>query len=228
LIAALAAILGIPVSSSLGYILPAIIGLESMGVPSPGETALVLAAVLASQGKLNIWLVILIGIASAILGDNLGYFLGRRFGRQALSRPGPLWNRRLAAIRSGDQFFARHGPRAVFFARWIALIRFAAAWLAGINRMRFRSFFFWNALGGITWGITYGLVGYYAGEAGAGVLARFGVAGAVLLVLLAIGIPVVRAIRRRRQGRRRDAHEDEAGSSLAERSAGTQDEPGSS
>jgi membrane protein DedA with SNARE-associated domain len=191
LIAALAAIFGLGVSSSLGYVLPAIIGLESMGVPSPGETALVLAAVLASQGKLELWLVILIAAASAIAGDNLGYFLGRRFGREVLARPGPMWNRRLAAIRYGDRFFARHGPRAVFIARWIALVRFAAAWMAGINRMPFRLFFFWNALGGITWAITYGLVGYYAGEAGAGVLARFGVAGAVLLALVIIGIPFV-------------------------------------
>ena len=80
----------ISVSSSLGYLLPAIIGLESLGVPSPGETALVLAAVLASQGKLQIWLVILIGVASAIVGDNIGYLLGRRFGREVLEHPGPL------------------------------------------------------------------------------------------------------------------------------------------
>ena len=208
-----AAIFGISVSSSLGYVLPAIIGLESMGIPSPGETALVLAAVLASQGKLQIWLVILIGVASAIIGDNTGFLLGRRFGRDALARPGPLWNRRLAAIRYGDRFFARHGPRAVFLARWIALVRFAAAWLAGINRMPFRLFFFWNALGGITWGVTYGLVGYYAGEAGAGVLARFGLAGAVVLILLFLGIPTVNVIRRRRREARSADGQDEAGSS---------------
>ena len=197
MIGALAALFGI--SSSLGYLLPAIIGLESMGIPSPGETALVLAAVLASQGKLEIWLVILIGVASAIAGDNLGYLLGRRFGRDAFLKPGPLLHHRVQAIRSGDRFFERHGPKAVFLARWIALVRFAAAWLAGINRMRFRQFFFWNALGGITWGITYGLVGYYAGEAGAGVLARFGIAGAIVLLILLIGIPVVGMVRRRRR-----------------------------
>src|SRR5215831_20938298 len=90
----LAAILG--VSNSLGYLLPAIIGLESMGVPSPGETALVLAAVLASQGKLQIWLVILIGVTSAIVGDNIGYLLGRHFGRDVLEAPGPFRARRVA------------------------------------------------------------------------------------------------------------------------------------
>ena len=84
----------ISVSSSLGYLLPAIIGLESMGIPSPGETALVLAAVLASQGKLEIWLVIPIGIASAIIGDNIGYFLGRRLGRDVLVAAGPFRERR--------------------------------------------------------------------------------------------------------------------------------------
>jgi membrane-associated protein len=191
-----AAILGI--SSSLGYLLPAIIGLESMGVPSPGETALVLAAILASQGKLQIWLVILIGVASAIVGDNLGYLLGRRFGRDVLAAPGPLQQHRVRAIAAGDRFFERHGPKAVFLGRWIALVRFATAWLAGINGMRFREFFFWNALGGVTWGVTYGLAGYFGGQAAATVLSRVGVIGAVLLVLaVVVGFVVVKVRERR-------------------------------
>jgi len=177
----------ISVSSSLGYLLPAIIGLESLGLPSPGETALVLAAVLASQGKLQIWLVILIGVASAITGDNIGYLLGRRFGREVLEAPGPFRARRVEVIAAGDRFFDRHGPKAVFFARWIALVRFAAAWLAGINEMRFRDFFFWNALGGITWGVTFGLVGYFAGSAAADAISSFGVYAAVALAVLVIG-----------------------------------------
>lgn len=177
----------ISVSSKLGYLLPAIIGLESMGIPSPGETALVAAAVLASQGKLKIWLVIVIGVASAIIGDNMGYLLGRKLGRDVLSARGPLHRHRLQAIAAGDEFFAKHGPKAVFLARWIALVRFAAAWLAGINRMPMKQFFFWNALGGLTWGITFGLVGYYGGKAAAGVLQKVGIAGAVVLGLMLIG-----------------------------------------
>src|SRR5580704_17197086 len=98
----------ISVSSKLGYLLPAIIGLESMGLPSPGETALVLAAVLASQGKLQNWLVILIGVVSAIVGDNLGYLLGRRFGREVLEHPVPFHHRRMEVIAAGDRFFERH------------------------------------------------------------------------------------------------------------------------
>jgi membrane protein DedA with SNARE-associated domain len=193
----LAAIIGI--SSSLGYLLPAIIGLESMGVPSPGETALVLAAILASQGKLQIELVILIGVVSAIMGDNIGYLLGRRFGREVFTAPGPFQKHRVSAIRAGDRFFARHGPKAVFLARWIALIRFAAAWLAGINRMHWREFFFWNALGGITWGITFGLAGYFGGHAAASVFSTIGVIGAIILGVIVVGFLVFTRLRERRR-----------------------------
>ncbi|MGI8506346.1 MAG: DedA family protein [Solirubrobacteraceae bacterium] len=189
----------ISVSSNLGYLLPAIIGLESMGVPSPGETALVLAAVLASQGKLQIWLVIVIGVSSAIAGDNAGYWLGRRFGRDVLEAPGPLRERRVRVIAAGDGFFERHGPKAVFLARWIALVRFAAAWLAGINEMRFREFFFWNALGGVTWGVTYGLVGYFAGSAAADVITSFGVYAAIGLGVLVVGGYAYFKLRERRR-----------------------------
>jgi membrane protein DedA with SNARE-associated domain len=197
---ALAAI--ISVSSGLGYLLPAIIGLESMGIPSPGETALVLAAVLASQGKLQIWLVLVIGITSAIMGDNIGYLLGRRFGRGVLEAPGPFHTRRLLLVRAGDRFFDRHGGKAVFLARWVALVRVAAAWLAGINHMHWKEFFFWNAFGGITWGITFGLVGYYGGRAATHVLGEIGIIGAIFFaVVLVAGLIVLR----RREQREKEA-----------------------
>ena len=202
IVGSLAAILG--VSNSLGYLLPAIIGLESMGIPSPGETALVAAAVLASQGKLEIGLVILIGVCSAIVGDNIGYLLGRRFGRNVFTAPGPFMHHRIRAIKVGDGFFKRHGPKAVFVGRWIALVRFATAWLAGINRMPFRQFFFWNALGGITWGITYGLVGYYGGQAAAHVLAEAGIVGFAVLLVLPVVVYVVVKRRERRMADRSD------------------------
>lgn len=194
-----AAIIG--VSSGLGYLLPAIIGLESLGLPSPGETALVLAAVLASQGKLQIWLVILIAICSAIAGDNIGYLLGRRFGREVLEAPGPFRHRRVQVIGTGDRFFKRHGPKAVFLARWIALVRFAAAWLAGINEMPFRQFFLYNAAGGISWAIAYGLVGYFAGTAAADAISTFGIyaAGAIAVALIVyMGVSFRRHRRERR------------------------------
>jgi membrane protein DedA with SNARE-associated domain len=201
----LAALFG--VSSSLGYALPAIIGLESMGIPSPGETALILAAVLASQGKLQIELVLVIAIASAIIGDNIGYLLGRRVGRDVLTAPGPFVHRRRMLISVGDRFFKRHGAKAVFFGRWVALVRVAAAWLAGINHMRFRVFFFWNALGGITWGITFGLVGYFGGHAAAHVIEQFGIAAAIALAAVIIAAFVFVRVREHRARLRADVAE---------------------
>ncbi len=191
-----AAIFG--VSDKLGYLLPMIIGLESLGVPSPGETALVLAAVLASQGKLNIWLVIPIAMASAIIGDSIGYLLGRLVGRDVLEARGPFHERRVRALAVGDRFFTRHGPKAVFLGRWIALVRIATAWLAGINKMPYPTFFFWNALGGITWALAYGLLGYYGGTAAAHVLEQIGVGAAIALgVVVVVGI-IVWKVRERR------------------------------
>lgn len=191
----------ISVSSGLGYLLPAIIGLESMGVPSPGETALVLAAVLASQGQLKIWLVIVIAAASAILGDNVGYLLGRNLGRDVLESRGPFHDRRKRVIEAGDRYFKRHGAKTVFIGRWIALIRFATAWLAGINHMPFRVFFPWNAFGGITWAVTYGLVGYYGGDAVAHVFERVGIIAAIVLAAVAVGALIWWRVHERRRMR---------------------------
>ncbi len=191
----------IAVSGKLGYLLPAVIGLESLGLPSPGETALVLAAVLASQGKLQIWLVIVIGVASAIVGDNIGYLLGRRLGREVLVARGPFREHRVKAIAAGDRFFERHGSRAVLLGRWVALVRVAVAWLAGINGMPFRKFLFWNVLGAITWGPTVGLAGYFAGDAATKVFSQVGIAGAIVVGVAIVGWLAVRRLRARRENR---------------------------
>jgi len=180
----------IAATSSLGYALPAIIGLESFGVPSPGETALITAAVLASEGKLNIWLVLLIGISSAIIGDSIGYELGRHLGREVLTARGPLRKERVRAVEVGERFFAKHGAKTVFFARWITGVRSAAAWLAGIDEMPYLTFLAFNAAGAITWGLSYGLVGYYGGQAAADAIKTAGtyaliVLGAAAVLLLA-------------------------------------------
>jgi membrane protein DedA with SNARE-associated domain len=212
----------ISVSSGLGYLLPAIIGLESMGIPSPGETALILAAVLASQGKLEIWLVIVIASASAIVGDNLGYLLGRKLGRRVLMAPGPLYERRLKVIDAGDEFFTKHGPKAVFIGRWIALVRFAVAWLAGIEHMRFRTFFLYNAAGGILWATAYGLVGYFLGKAAADAITHYGIYAAIALVVLVVGWVGYKLWRERQAERSAPA----AGSPAAPPPADSASEPG--
>jgi membrane-associated protein len=166
-------------------------------VPVPGETALIAAAVLASQGHLQIELVIVIAAAAAIVGDNLGYLLGSRLGRRFLERPGWFHERRLTALERGDELFQHHGGKAVFLGRWVAVLRIWAAWLAGMSSMPWKSFLLWNALGGIAWATCFGLLGYFGGEAAAHVVARVGVGAAVAIAVgLVVGYGAVKLRRR--------------------------------
>src|SRR5947207_1679021 len=105
----------IHIPSRLGYlVLAGLVGSESTGIPVPGETALITAAILAHHGRLQIELVIPIAAAAAIVGDNIGYLIGRTGGRALLLRHGPLEERRKEFLERGEPFFARHGPKAVF------------------------------------------------------------------------------------------------------------------
>ncbi len=174
-------------------------------MPVPGETALITAAVLASQGHLQIELVIAVAAAAAIVGDNIGYLLGARLGRRFLERPGWFHERRLAALAAGDVLFSRHGGKAVFLGRWVAVLRIWAAWLAGMSDMPWRSFLLWNALGGIAWATCFGLLGYFGGEAAAHLVARIGVGAAVAIAVgFVVGYGAVR-LRRRARARQSDA-----------------------
>ncbi len=120
-----------------------------------------------------------IAIAAAIVGDNIGYVIGRRGGRALLLLPGPFRARREAFLEQGEPFFERHGPKAVFLGRWTAVLRVAVAWLAGAHRMRWAAFSFWNALGAIAWASTVGLLAYLLGPVAERFLAVFGLAGAL-------------------------------------------------
>ena len=189
----------IDIPENVGYVAVAVfVGVEASGVPMPGEAALIAAAVLASQGKLSIELVIAIAAVSAIVGDNIGFLLGRRYGRRLLERPGRTKVRRQVALARGEQLFDRHGAKAVFLGRWIALLRIWAAWLAGIAGMRWRSFLLWNALGGIGWALFFGLLGYWGGEATAHLVARLGVGAAIAIGLGVAGFWVWLHLRQRR------------------------------
>jgi membrane protein DedA with SNARE-associated domain len=150
---------------------------ESSGVPVPGETALIAAAVLASQGQMQIELVIPLAAMAAIVGDNIGYGIGRKGGRWLLERPGAFHAQRLRALSNGERFFARHGPKAVFFGRFLLGLRIWAAWLAGATHMRWRSFALWNACGGIVWATAVGLAAYYLGSAAGSAIKAFGLYG---------------------------------------------------
>jgi membrane protein DedA with SNARE-associated domain len=183
------AIFGIHVPAHLGYVAVGLfVFTESMGIPSPGETAIVTGAVLASQGDLSIELVILIAIAGAIIGDNIGFLIGRHGGRKLLERPGWAYERRMRVLAYSDRFFEKHGSKAVFLGRWVALVRVTAAWMAGASGMPLRTFFLWNALGGITWATTVGIVGYGLGHAGGDAIGKIGVFGAVVGGLTIAGL----------------------------------------
>ena len=108
---------------------------ESGGAPIPGETALITAGVLASRGKLQIEWVIVTAAAAAIVGDNIGYLIGRKGGRWLLERPGRFHRQRLEVLKTGEPFFKRHGAKAVFFGRFLLGLRVWASWLAGATRI---------------------------------------------------------------------------------------------
>jgi membrane protein DedA with SNARE-associated domain len=165
---------------------------EAGGAPLPGETALIAAGALAGQGRLDIALVIVLAASAAIIGDNLGYLIGRRGGRWALERPGRFERHRRRVLEVGEPFFERHGPKAVFFGRWILGLRVWASWLAGITRMHWRSFLVFNALGGISWATTVGLLAYLAGNAVDKLVRDFGIVALVVVAVIGVGVIVAR------------------------------------
>jgi membrane protein DedA with SNARE-associated domain len=170
------------------WFLFAIICLESAGLWLPGETALIAAAVYAAKGHLSIAAVIAVAAAAAIVGDNIGYWLGRKAARPLIFRYERLRRYADRVLPPAERFFERHGGKAVFLARFFGGLRVTGAWMAGITRMEWWRFLFWNAAGGIVWAVAVGLLAYYAGKAAADALARYGVyaaiAGGLLLVLV--------------------------------------------
>ena len=172
--------------------------LESFGLPLPGETALIACAVLASQGSLSIVAVIVVGVLAAVIGDNLGYWVARKGGRPLLERH--RWTHEYAEryLPRGERFFARHGGKAVFFGRFVAVLRVTAAWIAGLSHMHWWRFFGWNMAGGIVWATGVALIAYWLGSAAADALARYGLyaaGGAVVLTVL--GYLLVRRLEKR-------------------------------
>ncbi|HSC49648.1 MAG TPA: DedA family protein [Gaiellaceae bacterium] len=171
-----------------------IVTAESSGVPVPGETALVAAAVFAERGHLNIAAVIAVAATAAIVGDNIGYWIGRSGGRSVVER----WSFASGSLPWSERFFERHGPKTIFLARFIAVLRVTAAWLAGISRMHWWTFFFWNAAGGICWAALVGLVAYYVGQAAASAISTYGlIGGAVVIGLAVVGLIALHVWRKR-------------------------------
>jgi membrane protein DedA with SNARE-associated domain len=180
------------------WFLFAVVCLESAGLWLPGETALITAAVLAAHHHLSIEEVIIVAAAAAIIGDNIGYWIGRKGGRALLYRTPYIRDYFARVLPPSERFFRRHGAKAVFFGRFVSILRVTAAWLAGISHMPWWRFLFWNAAGGIVWATAFGLVAYYAGRAVAEAINKYGLyAGIALVVLIALAIPMVHRWRRR-------------------------------
>jgi membrane protein DedA with SNARE-associated domain len=132
---------------------------ESLVLPVPGETLLLLGAASAGAGYLDVWGVIGAAAGGAIVGDSLGYALGRWGGRPLLERYGRLLHLQPRHLVRAEAFFARYGAKTVFMGRFIAILRTYSALLAGLARLPYPSFLFWNAAGGCLWALTFGWLG---------------------------------------------------------------------
>jgi membrane protein DedA with SNARE-associated domain len=165
----------------------AVVLLESFGIPLPGETALIAFGILASQGHYSIVWVIVVAAAGAIVGDNLGYWvIGRWGGRALFERWAFLRRYSERFLPAAERLMKRHGGKTVFFGRFITVLRYTAAWVAGIGRMEWWKFLFWNAAGGICWATAVGLVAYYSGHAAADAIQRYGIYAAVGIILVLV------------------------------------------
>jgi membrane protein DedA with SNARE-associated domain len=165
----------------------AVVMLESFGIPLPGETALIAFGILASQGHYSIYWVISLAALAAIVGDNLGYWvIGRWGGRTLFERWGPLRRYAEKTLPPTERVMARHGGKVVFFGRFITVLRYTAAWVAGLAKMEWWRFLFWNALGGICWAVAVGLVAYYSGHAAADAIQRYGIYAAVAIAVVVV------------------------------------------
>jgi membrane protein DedA with SNARE-associated domain len=201
--------------SSYGYLVVfLLVMIESIGVPVPGETALIGAALYAgSTGKLRIEWVIAVAVAGAIIGDNIGFSIGRYGGARLLLRYGHKIRLHEGRLKIGIWLFRRHGGKVVFWGRFVSILRTWAAFLAGANHMEWRRFLFFNAAGGIVWATLFGVVYYVFGDAirrlSTAIDILFGVVGAALVVAFVVWT-------RRKEGELQERAEREIAGSVAE------------
>lgn len=174
--------------------------LETAGIPLPGGTILLVAAAASSRGLLDPFAVAAVASLAAIIGDNIGFCIGRYGGRRLVDRLS-----RFAHVESGmawgERFFAVHGGKAVVLARWTAGLRIFGAWIAGMSSMRWRTFLLWNTLGGVTWACGLTIVGYAFGQSIERVENVLGIGGAIAfaVILIVAAVLVLRRLHRRQQ-----------------------------
>lgn len=189
-------------------VVAAIILTESMGVPIPGELTLISAALLAVAGAANIWWVAIAASAGAIIGDSIGYLIGHRGGRPLLQRFGRRFPRHFGPehLARAERVFERWGVWAVFFGRFVALLRILAGPLAGALRVPYRRFLLANAAGGICWSFGTALVIYYVGQAAEKYLKDFSWVALVVAIVAGIASTVFLRWRARRAAAALDPH----------------------
>jgi membrane protein DedA with SNARE-associated domain len=134
-----------------------------LGLLVPGESLMLASGFFAQRGVLELKAVALVGIVGAILGDNIGYQLGSRLGREWLLHHGARFGLRPRRLEKAEAFFARHGPKAVFLGRFIGFARALVPFLAGASQMRYRRFMLYNAAGAVLWGLAFAILGYSLG-----------------------------------------------------------------
>lgn len=189
-----------------------------VGFVLPGETAAVLGGVAASRGHVSVTAVIVVVVVAAIVGDSVGYEVGRVLGPRILALD--LMAGRRSRVDAAAEFLARRGGVAVFLGRWTAFLRAVMPALAGMARMPYPRFLSFNAAGGIAWGAAVVLVGFFAGESFSTVEKYLGRVAAIVLAVFVVAALVVWAVRRRRSERSEGSEGPE--------DAGQPDEPVSS
>lgn len=168
-----------------------------VGFVLPGETAVLLGGFLASQGHLDVVTLIVIVVISAILGDTVGYEVGRHLGPRVLRLR--ILRRHRAQLEKAQGMLRRRGGPTVFLGRWTAFFRAVMPGIAGLSQMRYRVFLFWNALGAIAWGTTFCLVGFFAGASYEKVASTIGESAAVVVAVLVIAGLVLWRVRHQRR-----------------------------
>ena len=192
---------------SIGYLAVAFfVAIESLGVPFPGETMLITAAVFAATGHLSIFGVILAAIIGAVVGDNIGFGIGWYGGYPILRRYGKYVRLDQAKLKVGRYIFMRHGAKVVFFGRFVSVLRTYAAFLAGTNHMRWRRFLVANALGAIVWATLYGVGAYLASAT----IAKLNTPVAIALGVIAVVVIVLAGFFVRTNIKRLEAVAEEA------------------
>jgi membrane-associated protein len=180
-----------------------------IGFVLPGETAVLLGGFLASTDQLNIWLLCALVFVAAVVGDTVGYEVGRLFGPRVVQLS--LLQRHEARLDAARGMLRDRGGPAVFLGRFTAFFRAVMPGLAGLSEMRYRRFLVWNALGGFTWGVTFCLVGFFAGASYEKVASRIGTGFAIAIAVLVVALLVVWHVRRRRRERADEADFDARG-----------------